>query len=117
MASPMHAILQAVRLGPPGVTLNSELPSQLAQVLLVASSTIAICTNSFPPISCEDGPRTLDALQNNMDQLGRLQTYSESTVVKMTKTDYLATTASLFGIMKAMADLERLYQYRDSPLL
>ncbi|ELU42144.1 cell polarity protein [Rhizoctonia solani AG-1 IA] len=99
IAFSIQALLSAIRNGAQGPEINEN----LAQIISIVSSIIAVSKESLPRASVRQGTEIVSQLSEQCDRLSELQGR-----VELTKQDRQAMAANAFGVAKAMKELMKL---------
>ncbi|CAE7230326.1 unnamed protein product [Rhizoctonia solani] len=99
IAFSIQALLSAIRNGAQGPEINEN----LAQIISIVSSIIAVSKESLPRASVRQGTDIVSQLSEQCDRLSELQGRTE-----LTKQDRQTMAANAFGIAKAMKELMKL---------
>ena len=81
----------------------NELDENLTQIITIASSIVAVCKDSIPPSSAQQGAEILSDLSRHCSQLRETQTLTE-----ITKQTRQTMASASFGVAKAMKELMKL---------
>src|SRR5260221_4652448 len=95
----IQSLLAAIRKG----SQMNELKENLAQIITIASSIVAVCKESIPPSSAQQGAEILHDLSRHCDQLSETQSLTE-----ITKQTRQTMASASFGVAKAMKELMKL---------
>ncbi|CAE6490316.1 unnamed protein product [Rhizoctonia solani] len=99
IAFSIQALLSAIRNGAQGPEINEN----LAQIISIVSSIIAVSKESLPRASVRQGTDIISQLSDQCDRLSDLQGRTE-----LAKQDRQTMAANAFGIAKAMKELMKL---------
>ncbi|KAG8752017.1 component of the polarisome, partial [Ceratobasidium sp. 423] len=99
IAFSIQALLSAIRNGAQGPEINEN----LAQIISIVSSIIAVSKESLPRASARQGTDIVSQLSEQCDRLSELQGRAE-----LTKQDRQTMAANAFGVAKAMKELMKL---------
>jgi len=95
----IQSLLSSIRRG----AQVPELRENLTQIITIVSSIVAVCKDSLPSASVQEGTEILDQLSQHCNKLGGMQSVTE--ITKATRQD-MATSS--FGVAKAMKELMKL---------